>query len=185
MTTITHDQISARPPRRVPPWVIGFGLAALLVLALLAYGLRIRGLGQVDSGPAPPFTLTTFDGREVTLDELEGSPVVVNFWASWCIECYDEAPILEQASRDHDGEMIFLGVAYVDTEPEAREYLERFGITYPNGPDLGSRISDAYRVRGVPETFFIRADGSVASVKIGPFRDRSELDSYLALLETE
>jgi len=71
--------------------------------------------------------------------------------------------------------VVFLGVNYVDTEPEARAYLGRFGITYPNGPDLGTRISQAFRIRGVPETYILGEDGRLAHVKIGPYTSLDEI----------
>ncbi|MCZ7572066.1 MAG: TlpA family protein disulfide reductase [Ardenticatenaceae bacterium] len=183
MTTVVSDQRIERGTHRRPWWMVVLIIVVLVLLGLLAYGLRLKGLSQVDRGPAPAFVLKTFDGREISMTELQGKPVVVNVWASWCLECYDEAPILEQASRDHADDIVFLGIAYVDTEPESLAYLKRFDITYPNGPDLGSRISTAYRVQGVPETFFIGPDGNVKTVKIGPIANRAELDSYLALIK--
>lgn len=70
---------------------------------------------------------------------------------------------------------MFLGVDYVDTEPEALAYLDEFGITYPNGPDLKTKISQAYRIRGVPETFIIDKNGIIAHLQIGPFRSLAEI----------
>src|SRR5690606_17948466 len=127
MTTIAGDTVLERKPRRRPWWGIALAVAVVAILALLAYGVRLRSMAQVDRGPAPDFVLKTFDGQQVRIADLKGKPVVINFWASWCLECYDEAPLLEQASRDHAGEIVFLGVAYVDTEPESLAYLERFG----------------------------------------------------------
>jgi cytochrome c biogenesis protein CcmG/thiol:disulfide interchange protein DsbE len=75
--------------------------------------------------------------------------------------------------------VVFLGVNYVDTEPEARDYLDRFGITYPNGPDLGTRMAQQFRILGVPETFFLDADGVVTFVKIGPFASDEEIRTAL------
>ncbi len=80
--------------------------------------------------------------------------------------------------------MVFLGVDYVDTEPEARAYLEKFDITYPNGPDLGTRISQAYRIIGVPETFIIDKNGEIASFQKGPFRDLAQIKSLIEPLLT-
>ena len=71
--------------------------------------------------------------------------------------------------------MVFLGVNYVDTEPEALGYLAKFGITYPNGPDLGTRISQSFRIRGVPETYILGGDGALAHVKIGPYTSLDEI----------
>jgi cytochrome c biogenesis protein CcmG/thiol:disulfide interchange protein DsbE len=176
---MTTTSIPASSERQRPVWTIPAIVVVVLVLGLLAYGLRLRGLGQVNQAPAPDFTLQTFDGQMITLAALKGKPVVLNFWASWCKPCEDEAPMLEAASQKYPG-VVFLGAAYVDTEGASRAYLERFKITYPNGPDLGSRMADAYRVRGVPETFFIGADGVVQAVKVGPLLSSNELDDLLS-----
>jgi cytochrome c biogenesis protein CcmG/thiol:disulfide interchange protein DsbE len=133
-------------------------------------------LGQVDHGKAPNFTLTSFDGRVVTLSELRGQVVVINFWASWCQPCRQEAAYLEQTWRKYQNQgVIFLGVDYVDTEPAALAYIKEFDITYINGPDLGTRISQAYNIQGVPETFYVAKNGELRGVKIGPLTE-PELD---------
>jgi cytochrome c biogenesis protein CcmG/thiol:disulfide interchange protein DsbE len=80
-----------------------------------------------------------------------------------------------------DQGVVFLGVDYVDTETEARQYLEKFGITYPNGPDLGTRISQAFRIRGVPETYIAGPDGKLVAVKIGPYQSLSEITQQIEL----
>jgi cytochrome c biogenesis protein CcmG/thiol:disulfide interchange protein DsbE len=155
--------------------MIWIGLLALL--GLLGFGLIRTQQGPVGVGStAPDFTLTTFDGETIHLQELRGRIVVVNFWASWCKPCEQEAAALEEAHRRLQEEgVFFLGVDYVDTEREARAYLERFDITYPNGPDLGTRISQAFRIRGVPETYVIGPDGVLTWVKIGPFESLDEI----------
>jgi cytochrome c biogenesis protein CcmG, thiol:disulfide interchange protein DsbE len=150
----------------------------LALLVLLALGLRRSQQGPVSVGQAAPvFTLRTFDGEEIRLQDLQGKVILVNFWASWCKPCEQEAADLETAWRMYQpgGEVLFLGVDYVDTEPEARDYLKKFEITYPNGPDLGTRISQSYRIRGVPETYIIGRDGKLSFVKIGPFESLSEI----------
>lgn len=155
-------------------------LLALAVLALLGYGVTAKGRGPLSGGPAPDFTLTLFDGGQLSLSELRGQVVVINFWASWCPPCRDEAPVLERAWRRYrDRGVTLVGVDYMDTEPAARAYIEEFGITYPNGPDLGSRIARTYRIRGVPETFFITPQGEIAEVFIGPLSE----DRLTAMLE--
>jgi len=149
-------------------------LAALLaLLGLVAFQMsRIGPLaaGQVGAGEAAPeFTLQTFDGPAVTLADLRGQVVVVNFWASWCKPCEEEAAALQSTSQKYaDQGVVFLGVAYVDTEPESRAFLDRFAITYPNGPDLRTDISHRYRVRGVPETFVVDQTGTVRKLFVGP-----------------
>jgi cytochrome c biogenesis protein CcmG/thiol:disulfide interchange protein DsbE len=163
--------------RNIGRFFLWAGLAALL--ALVGFGLYRTQAGPVSSGQAPDFALTTFDGDTILLADLKGQVVVVNFWASWCKPCEEEAATLEGGWQKYrDQGVTFLGVDYVDTEPEARAYLERFGVTYPNGPDLGTRISQAFRIRGVPETYFVDRQGAIVRVKIGPI-EMNELQSIL------
>ena len=82
-----------------------------------------------------------------------------------------------------EGQVVFFGADYVDTEPEARGYLKKFNISYPNGPDLGTRISQMFRIKGVPETYFIDQNGVLQYVQIGPFTSvdaiRAQIDPLL------
>ncbi len=156
-----------------PKWQRGgMPLAFVFVLALLGllgWGLVKAQAGPVDSGLAPDFNLTGFDGQTVTLSEQRGQIVVINFWASWCVPCRKEAAYLENTWRKYkDSGVIFIGVDYADTEKEAMAYIQEFDITYLNGPDLQTRISQDYNIRGVPETFFIAKNGELRGVHIGP-----------------
>jgi cytochrome c biogenesis protein CcmG/thiol:disulfide interchange protein DsbE len=154
----------------------------LALLVLLAFGLLRSQKGPVSQGEvAPNFSLTTFNGEEIRTADLAGKVVVINFWASWCKPCEQEAADLEAAWQQYkpSGEVVFLGVDYVDTETEALAYLDKFNITYPNGPDLGTRISQAYRIRGVPETFFIDQNGKLAHFQKGPFTSFSQITAVI------
>ncbi len=174
--------------RKSPRWgrILVWG-GVLGLLAILAMGLIRTQQGPITVGDrVPNFTLTTFDGEPIELEDLKGKVVVLNFWASWCKPCEQEAADLETAWRFYQprGDVVFLGVDYVDTEPEARAYLEKFDITYPNGPDLGTRISQAFRIRGVPETYFIDKENTLRQVQIGPFSSLPQIQSAVeALLE--
>jgi cytochrome c biogenesis protein CcmG/thiol:disulfide interchange protein DsbE len=161
------------------------GLVILLALfGVFAWGLQTRESTQLAGVPAPLFTLSTFDGDEIVLEDLRGEVVVINFWASWCVECYKEAALLERASHDYaDKGVHFVGVAYLDTEKDAMAYMQKYGVTYPSGYDIGSKISKDYRITGVPETFFIDKAGNIAHVQVGPI-ERPQLYQLLDKLVT-
>jgi cytochrome c biogenesis protein CcmG/thiol:disulfide interchange protein DsbE len=147
-------------------------LASVPVILLLAYGFRTdpRAIpSPLITKPAPAFTLAAFDGPQVTLVSLKGKPVVVNFWASWCFPaCYEEAPLLQAAWERYKGRgLVVLGVAIQDQEANIRQFMKRFGFTFPNGPDPGGKISIDYGIYGVPETLFIDREGRIAYKHVG------------------
>lgn len=82
-------------------------------------------------------------------------------------------------SYQADGKVVFVGADYVDTEPEARGYLKKFEITYPNGPDLGTKISQMFRIKGVPETYFIDQTGKLVYIQIGPFSSVADIHAVI------
>ena len=146
--------------------------AILGLLSAIGWKLWQSGLGQVSAGAAPDFTLTTFDGQTLRLSDLRGQAVVINFWASWCIPCRTEAPMLEAVWREYrDRGVVFVGIAYLDDDTAARQFIDEFDLTYPNGPDLGTRIAPQYRVKGIPETFFVDPDGQLRGVYVGPISE--------------
>ena len=150
-------------------WIL---LAALLVF--VAIKLFQTSLGPVRSGKPPDFTITTFNGQTYTLSDFEGQIVVINFWASWCDPCKAEAEDLEMLWRDYkDQDVLLLGIDYADTEKEALDYLSTWNITYPNGPDVGTTISQSYRIRGVPETYIVAQNGLLAKSFIGPVNNEN------------
>lgn len=171
-----EEKSSARRWGVILAWVFVLGL--LLVVGIMLIRTQKGPIGVGDE--VPDLTLTTFNGDLISFEDLAGEVVVINFWASWCKPCEQEAAELEQAYQMYKEEgVVFLGVDYVDTETEARQYLEKFGITYPNGPDLGTRISQAFRIRGVPETYIMGPDGKLAAVKIGPYTSLEEIQRQI------
>lgn len=185
------------PPvrRGVPLWaqiIIWAGLLALLVLVGIT--LIKRQQGTVQAGDQiPDFTLPLFTGyefegkSEVSFSELQGRVVVLNFWASWCKPCEQEAAELQEAWEYYEptGQVVFLGIDYVDTEPEARVYLQKYSITFPNGPDMGTRVSQYFRIEGVPETYFIDKTGILRYVQVGPFNSLAQIQAQVDRLLSE
>jgi len=171
----------------LPIWLVAGAFVVLVgFLAIIA-----MGLARVQSGPivigqkVPEITFTSFDGETLHLSEMEGKVIVLNFWASWCKPCEQEAVELEQAWQHYkpQGDIVFLGVDYVDTEREAQGYLKKINISYPNGPDLRTSISQLFHIRGVPETYIIDRSGRLAYVKIGPFISLEEITNAVDLVQ--
>jgi cytochrome c biogenesis protein CcmG/thiol:disulfide interchange protein DsbE len=160
----------------------GFSLGSMVLLAgivlvavVFAVQLARQRQTQPESGAAPDFTLTTLQGETITLSDLRGKVVVINFWASWCGPCRVEAPVLERVWQQYkDRGVVLLGVAYTDTESGARAFIAEFNQTYPNGLDLGTRISDQYHITGVPETFVVDQNGDVVRFFMRPSTKRSD-----------
>jgi len=151
----------------------GWIVAAMAIgfVLILGYGLRSRSASLVGA-PAPEFALSLFDGGALSLADLRGSVVVVNFWASWCAPCRDEAPVLERVWLEYEDQgVVFVGVNFRDVPAKAVAFIEEFDITYPNGLDPYNRVSRAYGITGVPETFLIAKDGRLAEHHIGPITE--------------
>ena len=189
------DSTTPAPRRGVPLWAqILIWVFLIGLLAIVAMGLRRAQQGTVQPGQKidnfalPLYSGYEYEGKsEVSLEDLRGKVVVMNFWASWCKPCEQEAAELEAAWKEYEpnGNVVFLGADYVDTEPNARVYLKKFGITYPNGPDLATKISQYFRIRGVPETYFIDQEGVLRHVQVGPFTSEDEIRSQIDTLLNE
>ena len=163
----TIEKSEARPRFHISRLVAS--AAVISVIALFAVGMINRSAQPVERGAAPQFSIPMFDGGTFSLAKQRGKVVVVNFWASWCVPCRDEAPVLESTWRKYkDRGVVFVGVDYVDTDKEALAFIKEFNITYPNGPDIGTETSHKYRIQGVPETYFVGKDGNLYGNHIGP-----------------
>lgn len=163
-----------RWPRHVP-----LALGLLLMAALVGVGVAQGGASRPGAGglpagrPAPDFTLATFGGETIRLADLRGRPVVLNFWASWCPPCREEASALARVAEAEAeaGRAVFVGVDVRDNETDARRFVSEFAVPYPNGPDPGG-VEAAYAGVGVPTTVFIARDGTVARTWIGPLDEQ-------------
>ena len=178
-------------------------LAAVAFVALLVYGLTTKAtnstiddaLSRGEAVPAPGFTLAALaDGRDagaawsqaaadgaVSLSELRGTPLVLNFWASWCDPCRAEAKVLERAWKQQSGgDVLFLGLDAQDAREDARDFIAQFGLTFPHVRDPGNDTQREWGVTGLPETYFIAADGRVVGHVIGTVDDEQLRDGIAA-----
>jgi cytochrome c biogenesis protein CcmG, thiol:disulfide interchange protein DsbE len=162
---------------------------AVLPALLLALAALTGACGGGDSGvpqpkvgqPAPAITATALDGTRVDLYSLKGRPVVVNFWASWCVPCREEFPLFEEKLAElgpTDG-LEILGVLYKDEPEMALRFLSDFGQAWPTVADPDSIVAAAYRVVAPPQTYFIDADGVVQAIHIGQV-DAEDFDAQYA-----
>lgn len=181
------------PRRGAPLWVqilvvVGV-LASLALYAILGLGLfRAQHPIMSIGSEVPEFSLKLFDNYQyhgsgqVNLTGLRGKVVVVNFWASWCVTCAEEAPDMEAAWRYYrpEDKVVFLGVDYTDVDSKALGFLSKFDISYPNGPDLGTRITPIFnRNIAMPETYIIDQQGFLRYKQIGPFQSMAEIRSAI------
>jgi cytochrome c biogenesis protein CcmG/thiol:disulfide interchange protein DsbE len=199
------EQTDAAAPSRNRSAVRGLAR----VLGLLVYGVLSKApdtsiddsLARAQPVPAPGFELAVLqrgrlgpvleprlrpalaDGR-VALDELRGTPVVLNFWASWCIPCREEAPLLQRTWREaRPRGVLFLGLDMQDVTDDARDFLREFGIDYLNIRDPSNPVARSYNVTGVPETFFISRTGQIVGHVVGvvsPAQLRAGVEAAMA-----
>ncbi len=168
--------------------VVG-SLGALFVFGLLRGSPDRNVPSNLIGRPLPSFSLPLYEryaaefGPTLSLEPSDGLPMVINFWASWCGPCYAEAPHLEAAARRYAGEVAFIGVQTQDRGNRAagRSFLNQFDFTFPNAIDDDSRVSIAFGLFGVPETFFVHGDGTIAYKHAGPV-DTALLDERIAEL---
>ena len=143
-------------------------------MALMVWGLLNKapvtgrsGINRIQR-PAPEFTLPLFDGSELQLSQLAGQPVVLNFWASWCSPCRDEALPLERTWRKYKDDGVWVvGVNIQDTSEDAGAHVSEFDVTYPNGLDAAGAITVDYGVIGLPTTFFVDRQGVIQRRWVG------------------
>ncbi len=172
--------------------LLAAGFMALLAWGMVRAGGRPGGLGinsqlgevEIKQAPAQGFALNLYSGSPLALSDLRGKLVMVDFWASWCIPCRQEAPGLAAVYREYQARGVeFVGVNVWDRAQDARDFLTRYGVTYPNGPDSAHTIAVDYGVTGIPEKYFIDRSGTVVNKYVGPMTDgqlRGVLDGLLS-----
>lgn len=163
---------------------------ALALVGLLAYGLVSRSddtsIDQaVASGKRPIAASRELPNLGASgtrsIADLRGKVVVVNFWASWCLPCEREAPILDAAQRrlQRSGAGTVLGITFEDATPDSLKFVKKYGVTYPNVRDVGTKLAEQYGTTKLPETFFVDARGRIAALHRGQI-DQAQMDEGLA-----
>jgi thiol-disulfide isomerase/thioredoxin len=162
----------------------GFLLMPLVTGLLLVQGCNEDTTSEISIlEAAPEFNLTLFSGENFQLSDQKGKPVLINFFASWCVSCGKEMPAIQKVSHEYPPDAVsFLGIAVDDTEKKAKEFMRKVGLNIPAGLDRTGEIKDAFRLYGMPTTFFIDKDGMVSYFHPGVVTEklmRYELDKLL------
>jgi cytochrome c biogenesis protein CcmG, thiol:disulfide interchange protein DsbE len=146
-------------------------ISALVVVLVLAFRRAPQDLRTGTVGrPAAAFTLQKLDGTDkMVIDAPSGRVTVINFFASWCIPCKEENPVLVRVyERYRASDVVFIGVLYQDSRENGLKYVQDNGVTWLTGSDDDGRVAFSYGVFGIPETYFIGTDGIIAGRHIGP-----------------
>jgi len=167
--------------------IAGLVLALAAAVLLLTQGDALKGTssGQapLKKEAAPDFTLTLLDGKKFHLGDHKGKPVMINFFASWCLPCREEMPVIEKIVGEYQPKgVIFLGVAVDDTEKKMKEFVARYGVSFPVGLDKTSEIQKTFGLYGIPTTYFIDKHGIINYFHSGTVTEellQHELDKLL------
>ena len=148
---------------------------------ILINGCNLSSDGGIGTGnPAPDFQLQDIEGQTVTLSSLRDSPVILNFWASWCAPCEHEMPFLQQIYEDwHSKGFILLTINLRETHSVVTQYMQSNGLSFPVLFDTDGSVGLDYNVTGIPTTFFIDKDGIIQARKLGSFNSVADIESYL------
>ncbi len=144
----------------------------------------IADTGTETGNLAPEFQLPDTEGQTVTLSDLRGNPVILNFWATWCGPCKHEMPFLQQKYEDWQSEgIILLTINLRETHSEATQYMESNGFSFPVLLDSDGEVSSLYQIIGIPTTFFLDKDGIIQAKKLGSFLSVDEIEDLIPLIQ--
>ena len=159
----------------------------IILAAVLALGLVVTACpGQSVTGPpevgklAPDFELTTLDGQKLSLSQFKGTPVLLNFWATWCGPCRHEMPFLQQVYQDWPtDELVVFTINVGESSSRVAQFMQSEGLSFPVLLDSNARVTESYYITGIPTTLFIDKFGFIEEIKIGSFQSQAEIEAIL------
>lgn len=144
----------------------------------------VGGIGTEIGNLAPDFQLQDMEGQNVTLSNLRGNPIIINFWASWCGPCREEMPFLQQIYEKWNSEdVLLLTINLRETPSEITEYMQNNDLSFPVLLDVDGSVTQNYNVIGIPTTFFIDKDGVIQSKRLGPFSSAAEIEISISTIQ--
>ena len=152
------------------------GLLGLLIWKIASDDAPVATVGK----PVPHFDLPALSGDErVAVADHVGKPMVINFWATWCVPCRTEAPLLERAAKRYDDRVVFIGVDVRDFSGDAKDFVEKHGLTYLIAYDGPAKLWEPWGITGLPATFFVDRNGTIIDHKVGEITDEADLDEAI------
>ena len=152
------------------------GLLGLLIWKIASDDAPVATVGK----PVPHFDLPALSGDErVAVADHVGKPMVINFWATWCVPCRTEAPLLERAAKRYDDRVVFIGVDVRDFSGDAKDFVEKHGLTYLIAYDGPAKLWEPWGITGLPETFLVDRNGTIIDHKVGEITDEADLDEAI------
>lgn len=162
--------------------VLALGVAGFLLMQGNAKNESPANLPEAKE-PAPNFTLALLDGKNFQFSEHKGKPVLINFFASWCLPCREEMPVLVKIAHEYGPKgVVLLGIAVDDTEEKMKDFIARYGVNFPVGLDKTAEIQKSFGLYGIPTTYFIDKQGIINYFHSGVVTEellRHELDKLL------
>lgn len=164
-------------------------ILAIVLTLVLVLGVTLAACSSPSSSPAPivgrpapDFKLPSLGGQTVSLSDLRGRPVLINFWASWCEPCRYEMPFIQEIFEDTEWTargLVILAINLGESPSRVEEFMKSYGLSFPVLLDTNSSVAEKYNIRGIPETFLIDKDGIIQEIKIGAFSGKAEIETRL------